>query len=162
MPLKSPNLNLVLVAPEIPQNSGNIGRLCVNTDCRLHLIEPLGFSLQERHVRRAGLDYWEFLDFRTYSDWKDFIQRELEPNSGASGVYFISRFGEQTIYDVSFKDGDYLIFGNESRGLPQHFYQQYKRKLYRIPVLSDKGRSLNLANAVAITAYEALRVINGW
>lgn len=157
-----PNLNIVLIAPEIPQNSGNIGRLCVNTASRLHFIKPLGFSLDERDIRRAGLDYWQQLDYRVYPEWREFLLREISQATETPAMYFISRFGEQNIYDVSFKKGDYLIFGNESRGLPEKFYQEYAGDLYRIPILSDKGRSLNLANAVAVTAFEALRIIYAW
>ena len=154
----TPELNIVLVAPEIPQNTGNIGRMCVNTNCRLHLIKPLGFSLHEKQIKRAGLDYWQHLDLAVYQDWDTFVEQA----SPGDRMFMISRFGKQSVYSVSYRKGDFLIFGNEGSGLPKAFYEQYKKILFKIPMLSDKARSLNLANAASITAFEALRQTHKW
>ena len=149
--------NIVLVAPEIPQNTGNIGRLCVSTGSRLHLIEPLGFSLDQSQLRRAGLDYWPHLRVSLYPDWEDFLRK------GPKGrMIFLSTHGENCVYDYSFKPGDTLVFGNESKGLPMDFYSKYKDRLYRLPMPGQHCRSLNLANTVAAVLYEALRQVHGW
>jgi len=153
-----PELNIVLFAPEIPQNTGNIGRMCVNSNSRLHLIKPLGFSLHEKQIKRAGLDYWQHLDMAVYEDWPTF----LDQVSPAERMFMISRFGKQSIYSVSYQKGDFLIFGNEGNGLPEDFYERYEDILFKIPMLSDNARSLNLANAAAITAFEALRQTHRW
>ena len=144
--------NLVLVAPEIPQNTGTIGRLAVAADARLHLIEPLGFSLDEKHLRRAGMDYWQHLDLSVYPNWEEFLAR----NPGAN-LLFLSTKGERSYYDVRYQEGDYLVFGRESAGLPPEFYTRYRDRLYRIPMPGRFNRSLNLANAASIVLYEALR-----
>ena len=148
-------MNIVLLAPEIPQNTGSIGRLCVNLNYKLHLIKPLGFSLEEKMLRRAGLDYWEFLDLRIHESWEDFIANE-QPNQFA----FASTKTTQCIYDLNFKACEYIIFGSESSGLPPDFYEKHKDGLFQIPMPGEHARSLNLANSVAIVAYEAYRQIN--
>ena len=146
--------NIVLVAPEIPQNSGNIGRLCVNTGSRLHLVEPLGFSLDEPQRRRAGLDYWQHLDVRVHADWPALL-RDCRPER----MLFLSTKGQRSVYDVQFDTGDYLVFGNETSGLPSDFYVRYVGSLYTIPMPGEHARSLNLANAVAVVLFEALRQV---
>ena len=147
-----PCFHIVLVAPEIPQNTGTIGRLCVCTDARLHLVKPLGFSLDEAHLRRAGLDYWPFLDWRLYEDWDDFLER-AKPGA----MVFCSTKTTRSLYDFQFTGGEWLVFGNEGHGLPPPFYQRYEPQLYTLPMPGAHARSHNLANSVAIALYEALR-----
>ena len=149
-------VHIVLVHPEIPQNTGNIGRLCVNTDSSLHLIEPLGFSLDESRVRRAGLDYWKFVRLNVYPDWQAFLQR-FRP--ARERMFFLSTRGRRSLYACRFREGDVLVFGNETRGLPPEFYKEYSDRLFRIPMPGEHARSFNLANAVAISMFEALRQI---
>ncbi len=144
-------MNVVLYEPEMPLNTGNIGRTCVATNTRLHLIEPLGFKLNEKSVRRAGLDYWDKLDVTVYCDWKDF----LDKNSGAR-LCFATTKAEKTYTDVNYEPGDYLVFGKESAGLPEELLVEYREACVRIPMWGDI-RSLNLANSVAVVLYEALR-----
>ena len=144
--------HIVLVAPEIPQNTGTIGRLCVSTDTSLHLIKPLGFSLEDKFLRRAGLDYWEHLAPSVYENWEEFLER----NPGAE-LHFLSTRGERSYWDVPYRPGDYLVFGRESSGLPPEFYNRYRDRLHRIPMPGKYHRSLNLANAASIVLYEALR-----
>jgi tRNA (cytidine/uridine-2'-O-)-methyltransferase len=144
--------NIVLVAPEIPQNTGTIGRLCVCTDSRLHLIKPLGFSLDESRIRRAGLDYWPYLDLTVYEDWEEFLQRNQPQH-----MKFLSTKATTSLYGTTFVPGDWLVFGNESSGLPDEFYDRYREDLYLIPMPGQHMRSHNLANAVSIGLYEAMR-----
>jgi len=145
-------LHVVLVAPEIPQNTGTIGRLCVCTDTRLHLVRPLAFSLDEARIRRAGLDYWPYLDLHVHDTWEAFL-------AGATPrrLLFCSTRSQRSIYSARFGDGDALVFGNESRGLPPAFYERYRDDLFTIPMPGAHARSHNLANAVSIVLYEALR-----
>lgn len=144
--------NIVLFQPEIPQNTGTIGRLAVSTDCRLHLIEPLGFSLEDKFLKRAGLDYWHHLSPEIHPDWETFIARETPKK-----MFFISTHGEKNFFDAEYTPGDYLIFGRESAGLPKEFYEKYQDDMWQIPMPGKFSRSLNLANAVSITLYEAMR-----
>lgn len=144
-------LNIVLHEPEIPANTGNIGRTCVATGTRLHLIEPLGFSLSEKALKRAGMDYWKDLDVTTYLDFEDF----LEKNPGAK-IYYATTKAPQTYTDVHYEEDCYIMFGKESAGIPEEILLDYKETAVRIPMLSDI-RSLNLGNSVAIVLYEALR-----
>lgn len=150
-------MRIVLVAPEIPQNTGNIGRLCVNTGSRLHLVKPLAFSLADKHVKRAGLDYWPHLDLRVHESWEAFLNDERPGR-----MVFASTRGTRSIYTVDFRDHDYLVFGNETGGLPGEVYTQYADSMYRIPMTGAAARSLNLANAVAVVLFEALRQVHGW
>ena len=150
------DVNVVLVAPEIPQNTGAIGRLCVCTGARLHLVEPLGFQLDEAKLRRAGLDYWSHVDLRLHPSWSAFRE------AAAPGRLFLaSTRGTRSYLDYAFRGGDYLVFGNETRGLPAPLYEQFPASLYRIPMPGRHARSLNLANAVAVVMYEALRQLGG-
>ena len=144
--------NIVLVAPEIPQNTGTIGRLAVSTDSILHLIDPLGFSLDEKHLRRAGMDYWNHLHLCRYPNWEKFI--ELNPDAV---LHFFSTHGSTSYYDVEYSPGDYLVFGRESAGLPPELYERYAERLRIIPMPGEFNRSLNLANSVSIALYEAMR-----
>ena len=144
-------LNIVLHEPEIPANTGNIGRTCVATNTRLHLIEPLGFRLNEKSLKRAGMDYWEQLDVRTYIDYNDF----LEKNPGAR-TYMATTKAEKVYTDVSYEPDCYIMFGKESAGIPEEILIHHKEDCVRIPMVGDI-RSLNLGNSVAIVLYEALR-----
>ena len=144
--------NIVLVEPEIPQNTGNIGRICVSTECRLHLIKPYGFILDDKHLRRAGMDYWQHLDVTEYENWNDFLSR----NPNAEMVFFSTK-GDRSYWDVDYRDNLYLVYGSESKGLPLDFYERYAEQLCTIPMPGTHSRSLNLANSVALGIYEGLR-----
>ena len=144
-------LNIVLHEPEIPANTGNIGRTCVATGTRLHLIEPLGFSLSEKALKRAGMDYWKDLDVTTYLDYEDFLER----NPGAK-IYYATTKAPQTYADVKYEDDCFIMFGKESAGIPEEILVEYEKSCIRIPMGQDI-RSLNLSNSVAIVLYEALR-----
>lgn len=144
-------VNIVLHEPEIPANTGNIGRTCVATGSVLHLIEPLGFRISDKMLKRAGLDYWDKLDVRVYDDFNDF----LDKNPGAK-IYMATTKSKKTYADVSYEDGCYIMFGKESAGIPEELLLQYPETSVRIP-MSPEIRSLNLSNSVAIMLYEALR-----
>ena len=148
--------NIVLIAPEIPQNTGTIGRLCVCTGARLHLIEPLGFLIDDAHLRRAGLDYWPYLDWTVHPSWEDFIDRE-QPQS----MVFLSSKTTRSFFDYQVHEGEYLVFGNEQHGLPPDFYGRYADRLRTLPMPGPHARCHNLANAAAITLYESLRQVGG-
>ena len=144
-------LNIVLFEPEIPANTGNIGRTCVATGTRLHLIEPLGFRLNEKEIKRAGMDYWEHLDVTRYMNFEEF----LEKNPGAK-IYMATTKAPNVYTEVSYEPDCYIMFGKESAGIPEEILVKNKEKCIRIPML-DEIRSLNLSNSVAIVLYEALR-----
>ncbi len=148
------DINIVLFAPEIPQNTGAIGRLCVNLDARLHLIEPLGFQLDATHLRRAGLDYWQHLDLRVHPHWEAFLAAESPER-----LHVASTKGTRPYYEAEYRLGDYLVFGRETSGLPDSFYERYRNEMTIIPMPGRHARSLNLANAVGIVLYEAYRQI---
>jgi len=148
-------LHIVLVKPEIPHNTGAIGRLCVGLDCPLHLIRPLGFHLSDAYVKRAGLDYWEFLRLTVHDSWDAFLDTVKPPR-----LFFLSTHGERSLYACDFRPGDALVFGNEGHGLPKEFYARYQDRLFKIPMPGEHARSINLANAVSIAAYEAYRQIS--
>lgn len=143
--------NIVLFEPEIPQNTGNIGRTCVATGTRLHLIEPLGFRLDEKALKRAGMDYWNDLNVTTYVNFQDFLDR----NPGAK-IYMASTKALNRYCDVSYEDDCYIMFGKESGGIPEEILLEHKETAIRIP-MNPEIRSLNLSNSVAIVLYEALR-----
>ena len=144
--------NIVLVAPEIPQNTGTIGRLCVATGTRLHLIRPLGFSLEDKYLKRAGMDYWRHLDLTISDTWEEFLDR-----NPSSRLHFLSTKGRRCYWNAAYAPGDFLVFGRESAGLPPEFYTRYAERLLQIPMPGAFHRSLNLANAASIVLYEALR-----
>ena len=144
-------INIVLHEPEMPANTGNIGRTCVALGARLHLIEPLGFRLDEKSLKRAGLEYWEKLDVTTYINFEDF----LEKNPGAK-IYMATTKSKQTYVDVTYEKDCYIMFGKESAGIPEEILLDYKETAIRIPMYPEI-RSLNLSNSVAIVAYEAMR-----
>ncbi|MBP3543866.1 MAG: tRNA (uridine(34)/cytosine(34)/5-carboxymethylaminomethyluridine(34)-2'-O)-methyltransferase TrmL [Lachnospiraceae bacterium] len=144
-------MNIVLHEPEIPANTGNIGRTCVATGTRLHLIKPLGFRLDEKELKRAGLDYWKKLDVTVYENFQDF----LEKNPGAV-LFMATTKAKKTYTEVSYPDNAYIMFGKESAGIPEEILVDYEETSVRIPMNEDI-RSLNLSNSVAIMLYEALR-----
>ena len=143
--------NIVLLEPEIPANTGNIGRTCVATGTRLHLIEPLGFSLSEKALKRAGMDYWSNLDVTVYDSYRDFCEKNPDAK-----IWYATTKGPNKYSDVAFKDNDFIMFGKESAGIPENILHDNKETSIRIPMNPDI-RSLNLSNSVAIVLYEALR-----
>lgn len=144
------SLNIVLHEPEIPQNTGNIARTCAATGSRLHIIKPMGFEISDKHLKRAGLDYWHMLSITYYENLEDFFSK----NPG--NYYFCSTKAPKSYTEAEFKDNDYLFFGKETKGLPEDLLSANLDKCIRIPMASD-ARSLNLSNSVAIVVYEALR-----
>lgn len=147
-------LNIVLHEPEMPANTGNIGRTCVAAGARLHLIEPMGFRINEKSVKRAGLDYWDKLDVTIYDDYSDFLKKN--PNVK---IYMATTKAHQTYTEVSYEDDCYIMFGKESAGIPEEILVEHEKDCIRIPMIGDI-RSLNLSNSVAIVLYEALRQNN--
>ena len=147
-------LNIVLVEPEIPQNCGNIARTCAATGCRLHLIRPLGFDISEKAVRRAGLDYWHMVEVRDYENLEEFFRLNQ-----VGQMWCLSTKAPRCYTEATFRDGDYLFFGKETKGLPEDFLEAHRNSCVKIPML-EEARSLNLSNAVAITVYEALRQLS--
>lgn len=148
------DFSIVLMRPEIPHNTGAIGRLCVGLGVPLHVIRPLGFYLDDRSVARAGLDYWEYLDLHIHDTWEDFLKA-----ASPRRFFFLSTHGKKSLYDCKFERGDFLVFGNESSGLPKPFYERYQDDLFKIPMPGEHARSINLANAVSIAAYECYRQV---
>lgn len=146
-------LNIVLVEPEIPQNTGNIARTCAATGARLHLVRPLGFSISEKAVKRAGLDYWDLLDITVYDNINDFFSRTNGP------YYYFSTKARHIHSDVKYPDGAYLLFGRETAGLPEQLLHDNPDTTVRIPMINE-ARSLNLSNSVAVAVYETLRQWN--
>ena len=144
-------INIVLYEPEIPANTGNIGRTCAAAGARLHLIEPLGFRLDEKSLRRAGMDYWKDLDVRTYIDFNEFIEKHPDAD-----IYMATTKAPNVYTDVEYGPDCFLMFGKESAGIPEEILVKHKKDSIRIPML-DGRRSLNLSNSVAIVLYEALR-----
>ena len=143
--------NIVLVEPEIPQNTGNISRTCAVTGCALHLVRPLGFSVEDRYLKRSGLDYWDKLEIYYYDSFQEF-----EKAHAGANFYLFSTHAEKNYCDVEYKDGDFLIFGKETAGLPKPLLARRAADGIRIP-MGENQRSLNLSNSVAIVLYEALR-----
>lgn len=148
-------LNIVLFEPEIPNNTGNIGRLSLASGSKLHLVKPFGFELSDSRLKRAGLDYWQHLDVTIYNSIEDFFKIHHHKEFA-----FFSSHGYKSHWEIPFKKDMFLIFGKESVGLPKSVSETYKHQLYKIPLYSDHIRSLNLANAVSIVIYEGLRQIN--
>ena len=144
-------LNIVLFEPEIPANTGNIGRTCVATNTRLHLIEPLGFSLEEKQLKRAGMDYWKDLDVTTYVNWEDFCEKNPEAK-----IYYATTKARHVYSEVNYEADCYIMFGKESAGIPEEILKDNPDTCVRIPMVGET-RSLNLSNSVAIVLYEALR-----
>ncbi|MDR2982691.1 MAG: tRNA (cytidine(34)-2'-O)-methyltransferase [Puniceicoccales bacterium] len=150
-------LHIILHCPEIPQNTGNIGRMCAVTLARLHLIHPLGFKITDAQLKRAGMDYWHSLDVHHHADWSTFRQSEVRPTGR---LWLLTTKAEKTIWDARFKDGDGLVFGNEGHGAPDWLHQEIGHEYrVKIPQYNDTLRSLNLSTAAGVVAYEALRQI---
>ncbi len=146
------SFNIVLVTPEIPNNTGNIGRLSLASGCNLHLIKPLGFDIDDARVKRSGLDYWKHVNLFVYENIADFFSK----NKNAK-MAFLSSHGAKAYWDIEFEEDIFLVFGKESKGLPESITQTHANKLYKIPLLSKHIRSINLANAVSVTVYEGIR-----
>ena len=146
-------INIVLLEPEIPANTGNIGRTCCATGSRLHLIEPLGFQISDKMLKRAGMDYWDKLDVTVYDCYEDFFEKNPQ---AVGNMFMATTKAHQTYTDVSYPEDAYIMFGKESAGIPEEILLENKETCVRIPML-DHIRSLNLSNSVAIVLYEALR-----
>lgn len=146
-------MNIVLVEPEIPQNAGNIARTCAATGASLHLVRPLGFSVEDKHLKRAGLDYWHLLDITYYDSFQEVLDKFPQAK-----FYYATTKGGNTYSDYTFQAGDFFVFGKETKGLPQALLEANPDTCIRIPMLED-ARSLNLSNSVAIMVYEALRQV---
>ena len=145
-------LNIVLIEPEIPNNTGNIGRLALATGSRLHLVKPFGFEIDDKRLKRAGLDYWQHLEVIYYDNIDEFFLKNDDTK-----MVFLSSHGTKHHWDIEFKDNMYLVFGKESVGLSKDITKKYSQQLFKIPMYSESIRSLNLANAVGIVTYEGLR-----
>ena len=146
-------LHIILFNPEIPQNTGNIGRLCAITACRLHLVHPLGFSISDKHLRRSGMDYWHSLDIHHHDSWEAFMATKLAPNR----LWLFTTKADHAYWDVTYEDEDGLVFGNEGHGAPEWLHEQLAGYRITIPHMNNELRSLNLSTAAGIATYEALR-----
>lgn len=146
-------MNVVLVEPEIPPNTGNVARLCAATRTRLHLIEPLGFHLEHRDLKRAGMDYWHHVEWHRWSDWEAFRRAQ----TADARLWFIESGGPQLYSEVAFGSDDFLVFGRETAGLPRALLDADPARWLRLPMFNREARSLNLANCVAVVLFEALR-----
>ena len=149
-------MHIVLLEPEIPQNTGNIGRTCVAIGAKLHLIGPMGFSVSDKWVRRAGLDYWDKLDLRVYDDYPDFLYQNFESVGREPRIYMATTKARHVYSDVTYEEDCYVMFGKESAGIPEEILVEHEETAIRIPMDGDI-RSLNLSNSVAIVAYEVMR-----
>ncbi|ACC97833.1 Putative tRNA/rRNA methyltransferase (SpoU) [Elusimicrobium minutum Pei191] len=145
-------MNIVLINPEIPFNTGNIGRSCVATGTKLHLVGKLGFKIEDKEIRRSGLDYWVNLDYKTYKDFDGFLSSVENKES----MFFFSTKGKKSFWDIKYPPDSYLIFGSESCGFPKEIYETYKEKLFTIP-MTGPVRSLNLSTSAGVVLFEALR-----
>lgn len=145
------NVNIVLVEPEIPPNTGNVARLCAVTGCSLHLVRPLGFSLDDKHLKRAGLDYWNLLDIYYYDGWADFMAKHA-----GTEIFLATTKGGRHYHEFSYPPGSFLVFGKETKGLAPEILNSMPERCCRLP-MRQETRSLNLSNAVAVMVYEALR-----
>ena len=146
-------MHIVLVEPEIPPNTGNVARLCAATRTTLHLIEPLGFKLDDAQLRRAGMDYWQQVEWHRWANWTAFVEKL--PTDAR--LWFIESAGPQRYDEVRFAPDDYLVFGRETAGLPKQLLEQNRECWLRIPMFNDRARSLNLSNCAALVLFEALR-----
>ncbi|PIB29765.1 tRNA (cytidine(34)-2'-O)-methyltransferase [Maribacter sp. 4G9] len=148
-------LHIVLIEPEIHTNTGNIGRLALATGCNLHLVKPYGFEISDKRLKRAGLDYWQHLNIREYENQKEFFESHKEEK-----MLFFSSHGSKNHWDATYTENTFLLFGKESSGLSNDILERNTRNVFKIPLYSTHVRSLNLANAVAITVYEGLRQLH--
>ncbi|NQY78804.1 MAG: tRNA (cytidine(34)-2'-O)-methyltransferase [Candidatus Caenarcaniphilales bacterium] len=154
--------NIVLFNPEIPQNSGNIARMCVANDLHLHFIEPLGFEINDKYLKRSAMDYWEDLQYTVHKNWEEFLAKQGFPvnkcvNKEGNNIYFLSSKVEKSFWNISYKTGDYLVFGSEGSGLPKSFNSIYQENFLTVPMSSGKARCLNLASTTQTVYYEAYR-----
>lgn len=145
-------LNIVLIEPEIPNNTGNIGRLALASGSNLHLVKPFGFEITDARLKRAGLDYWQHLNLHYYDNIDDFFTKNKDQK-----MVFLSSHGTQDHWDIEYQEDLFLVFGKESAGLPKSITEKHANQLFKIPLYSDHVRSLNLANAVSIVVYEGAR-----
>jgi tRNA (cytidine/uridine-2'-O-)-methyltransferase len=152
--MSDPRMKMVLVTPEIPYNTGAIGRTCVALNLELILIKPYGFSLDEKSVRRAGTDYWKHVNLCEYESWEDFL---ADRNPSRDSLHFFEEHGEQTIYDPEYQRDAYLVFGCESKGLPRTILDGMEDRTFSLPMLDTRVRSLNLANVATAVIYQAMR-----
>ena len=150
---RQPRMHIVLLEPEIPPNTGNVARLCAATRSKLHLIEPLGFQLDDAQLKRAGMDYWQHVDWRRWENWVSFAN----PLPKSARLWFIESGGPQLYTHVRFGPDDYLVFGRETAGLPKKLLAEHQDRWLRIPMFNREARSLNLSNCVALVLFEALR-----
>ena len=148
-------LHVVLYQPEIPQNTGNIGRMCAITGSRLHLVHPLGFTISDKHLRRSGMDYWKELDVHHHADWDAFLASPGRPQR----LWLLSTKAERSLWDTPFADGDGLLFGRESAGVPDWLHASLQETRTKIPQINESLRSLNLSTAAGVAVYEALRQV---
>lgn len=149
-------MNIVLVEPEIPPNTGNVARLCAATKSRLHLIEPLGFKFDDSQLKRAGMDYWQQVEWHRWPSWNEFL-KQIPP---AARLWFVESGGTKNYAEVKYSPDDYLVFGRETAGLPKSLLEKFPENWLRIPMFNVESRSLNLSNCVALVLYEALRQQN--
>ncbi|HWL11040.1 MAG TPA: tRNA (cytidine(34)-2'-O)-methyltransferase [Planctomicrobium sp.] len=156
----TPLLNVVLYAPDIPQNTGNIGRSCVAVGAKLWLIRPLGFVMDSRYLKRAGMDYWEHVDCEVVDNWEQLLTRLSESGSPVGQFWFLTKFAEKLVWEANFQPGDVLVFGSESRGLPESLRLAHQETCLKLPMY-DQVRSLNLASTANTVMYEAVRQIGG-
>ena len=145
-------MHIVLVQPEIPPNTGSIARLCAATNSPLHLVAPLGFKIDDKHLKRAGLDYWKYVDIRLHDSWEDFLRKH-----GETQLLYFSKRATHSYTKARYREDNLLVFGPETRGLSQELLDGNKERAFRIPMMGQGVRSLNLSNAVSIVLYEALR-----
>ncbi len=159
--MEEPRCHIILFNPEIPQNTGNVCRLCAYTDIRLHLIRPLGFTITDRHLRRSGMDYWKTLDLHFHDDWEAFLKSEASPP--IDRIWMFTTRSKQSYWSADFQRGDGLLFGNEGHGCPSWLHETIEEtRKTTLPRFSEEPlRSLNLSTSVGIAAYEALRQIEG-
>jgi tRNA (cytidine/uridine-2'-O-)-methyltransferase len=148
-------INIVLYEPEIPQNTGNIARMCVSNDLTLHLIKPLGFEISDKYLKRSALDYWEFLDLKVYENWQDFLDKNPEAN-----YWLLTTKSKKSYWDIEFKENDFLVFGPETRGLPESLLNEQAERAITVPMKSKNARSLNLASTTQTVFYEAFRQLS--
>ncbi len=146
-------MNIVLVEPEIPPNTGNVARLCAATGAVLHLVEPLGFSMEDRRMQRAGMDYWKWVTWHRWQDWEAFVRSVPE----GARLWMVEQGGSSGYSEVRYHPGDYLVFGRETSGLPRALLERHRDTWVHLPMPNPEARSLNLSNCVAIVLYEALR-----
>jgi len=147
---------IVLINPKIPQNTGNIARTCVVNGLELHLVGLIGFSLEDKYLKRAGLDYWKFLKIYIHNTFQDYLEFDTKRGTYTKS-YFFTKFASSSFYSIKFEKGATIVFGSEDKGIPKNILQEHKNYCLKIPMLTDKVRSLNLSNSVAIVSYELIR-----